>query len=142
MSQHHQPPVHALYQGIGTQVVIPAWNGDRAFLASDHYSDSGTQQYGYDIYRVPKEVKGLCIVSTYPSYFVPYEHISVPCRYVDVCNAAGTVMCPSCTHWYCPEHVTELFLDRVKLMGDIVHLPAPICPECHYTLYCRPHLEK
>lgn len=139
--QAEKPPVHNLYRGVGTQVMVTAWNGDRAYLASDRYPKLETQQWGYEVYRVPKETQGMVLVSEFPSRFVPDGQISAPCRYVKTCNAPASIQCPHCTRWYCAGCANELFLDLAKIIGEIAILPAPLCPECHYALFWRPRLE-
>ncbi|WP_220211220.1 hypothetical protein [Reticulibacter mediterranei] len=131
--QEEKPPAP---RGSGTQVVVSNWEGDRAYLASDRYFDQETQRWGYLVSRVPKE--GTRSVS----HFVVEAHVSAVCHYGESCNASASVQCPRCTQWYCASHAGELFLDRAKIMGEIVMLPAPLCPECHYSLFWRPALER
>lgn len=116
-----------LYRGVGTQIVVTGWQGDRAYLASDHYY-STQRQWGYDVYRVPKETRGFGWVHHFSSFFVPDEHIHDPCHYVAECNAPAITECSRCQLLYCVKCATELLAKTVETDRDTV----PHCSECHY----------
>jgi hypothetical protein len=55
------------------------------------------------------------------------------------CTGIGEYQCPKCKEWYCTE-CREMFLGFAELAGQIVKLPASICPQCHYTTFWVPKL--
>lgn len=126
-------PVHHLYRGVGTQIVVPGWLGDRAYLASDHYPSREAQRWGYKVYRVPKDedVRGVVLVTRFPSFFVPDEQLSAPCHYVAECDAPAFIGCAHCQRRYCVKCATELLAKGADAAEEDSDYGAH-CPECHY----------
>ena len=126
-------PAHNLYRGIGTQIVVSGWQGDRAYLASDHHPSRQAQQWGYMVHRVPKDLQGTIHVTRFPSFFIPDEQVSAPCHYVAECNAPASIECAHCQRHYCVKCATEL-LAKGKGAGDVEDSRDHIahCPECQY----------